>query len=58
MFIIIKAIYGTEDAATSSSPSKGPWSGIVRMMRQLRQKEMNLQVLCPIRVGDGLGTRF
>lgn len=36
----------------------GPWNGIIRMLVQLKDRGLDLQSFCPIRIGDGRVTSF
>ncbi|XP_052625816.1 uncharacterized protein LOC128132862 [Lactuca sativa] len=58
---VIKSIYGLDGACRNLRYpiiGHGSWRGVVRMFSQLRQKDIDLQSLCPIRVGDGTRTSF
>ncbi|KAL4578257.1 hypothetical protein LXL04_014377 [Taraxacum kok-saghyz] len=34
----------------------GPWYGVIRVLRRLREHHMDLMSLCPMRLGNGLST--
>ena len=53
---VVKAIYGADGGSSRLNPtqiSKGPWSGILCLLRRLRTLQLDFLSLCPRRLGKG-----
>ncbi|KAL7599452.1 hypothetical protein Lser_V15G24065 [Lactuca serriola] len=58
---VVKALHGADGGCSSLSLRRGwtgPWSGIIRMLVQLRDRGIDLHSFFPISVGDGIKTSF
>ncbi|KAL4584913.1 hypothetical protein LXL04_009524 [Taraxacum kok-saghyz] len=58
---VVKSIYGSDGGrpqVDSMRVSKGPWSGVLRMLGRLRVQELDLVSMCPKRLGNGESTNF
>ena len=50
---VVKALYGMDVKCSSLIPlvtGKCPWNDVIHTLDQLREKGLDLQVLCPIRL--------
>lgn len=58
---IVKVLYGPDGGCSSLSQRKGsigPWNGVIRMLVQLNNRDLDLRPFSPIRIGDGNMTSF
>lgn len=58
---VIRSLYGSDGGSRTLITIRvgsGPWYGVIRMFTQLRDRDIDIRSLCPIRVGDGHHTSF
>lgn len=58
---VVKALYDQDGGCSSFSQRRGsigPWNGVIRMLAQLNNPDLDLRTFCPIRVGDRNNTSF
>lgn len=58
---MVRGIYGIDGGCSYLTPKNaylGPWNSIICALRIFRNRDLDLQHFCLIRVGDGIITSF
>ena len=58
---MVKVLYGLDAHSSPMIPIRnwsGPWNGITRMLANLKDRGLDFETICPIRIRDGANTFF